>query len=112
MEFKNKELGLRFTVPDRPTIKQQLDYRGWIFTLREGGIFWRQWKAAGSLIEEWKCEAIPDYEHLYETKETSSEEKDAIFLDTDTNPQITDIIMWVGAEVAMFVVGLEAIPKN
>lgn len=112
MEFKSKELGLRFTVSDKPTVRQQLDYRGWLFALRDNDIFWRQWKAATALIKEWDCQHIPDFQHVYESRLADDEPEDAIYLDEATNPRVTEILLFVGAEVGIYVANLEDMPKN
>ena len=113
MEVKVKELGLKFSVPDRPTVRQQLNYNGHIFANRLTDVFWRNWQAATALIEDWDCKAIPDFKLVYDMRMAEDEaEQGAVYLDEATDPTITNILIRVGNEVAVHVAGLEDMPKN
>ena len=99
MDFEREKPKCKFSIVDRPTVRQQLEYYGLI----SGGIgkdmLIRYWMGAQSLILEksWECESIPDYEF-------DIEEID--------NPEVTRIIIWAGVEVRDFFNQLENVPKN
>ena len=92
MEFKRDEYTL--TVPDRPTVRQQLEY----FSAGIGlPLALRHWEGAKTLIQSWKCDKLPDH--------TTN-------LDSITDPTVTTIIIQAGADVMRYMSGLEELPKN
>lgn len=97
-EFKNEEVGIRFTIPERPTVKQQLIYTGACTSLMEEEWFIKRWNGAKSLIVDWECDALSDYK--------------SIDLEKETNPKIAEIISWVSLQTMIFMSQLEDVPKN
>ncbi len=112
MEFHNEELGVKFAVPDRPTVFQQMAYQAAYFTLRLDNMYWRSWVSALGLISDWKCEAIPDPALVFESKVAPDESVDGVYLDEVTDPTITGILIYVGNSVMIHITNLEDIPKN
>lgn len=96
-EFKNEELGVRFTIPARPTVRQQLAY--WDAAAREEGVtvFETRWRGVLALLQEWQCEAMPDAK---------------ADLDSLDSPTVTRVISWAGTQVFIYVGSLEDVPKN
>lgn len=97
MEFTIEEPKVRFTVVDRPTVRQQLTYRGALGLRSAANFYIKLWEAAQVLIEEWECEDIPDR---------------GLDLDGVEDPSIADIVQWVGVRVMTHMNELEDIPKN
>ena len=97
-EFKNDNLSARFTVPDRPTVRQQLAYYSRVIQSTGTVDFEKYWEGAKVLIEEWECEKIPDY--------------GSVNLDKIDDPEITHIIVWVGMQVKMHFDTVERVEKN
>jgi hypothetical protein len=95
MEFKQE--GVRFTVPDKITVRQQLAYFSAATGLDPSKRLERNWSGAKTLIEEWECELIPD--------------KD-VNLDELYSLEETNIVIWVGNKVYAHMVSLEETPKN
>ncbi len=95
MEFSSDHV--RFTVPDRPTVKQQLQYFSEIAVAEGRVMLERYWAGAVPLIEEWECDALNDYK---------------ISLDDIDNPSETEVIIWAGMRVMEHMNGLKDIPKN
>ncbi len=95
MEFSSDHV--RFTVPDRPTVRQQLDYYSMIAHAEGRVMFERYWTGALPLIEKWECDALPDYESD---------------LDKISDPAQTTVIIWAGMRVMEHMNGLKDIPKN
>ena len=95
MEFKSDDC--TFTVPDRPTVKQQLKWFGAAMGHDKADTWLRNWEGAKQLIESWKSDILPDYK---------------IDLDTITDPSQRELIIWVGLEVVKLMNALEDIPKN
>lgn len=96
MDFENKALDTRFSVPDRPTVRQQLRYKNEI-GLRAGPEFYeRLWQAAKGLI------ISLDSPHLRLEDD----------LDTISDPSATEVVLWVSGQVLTHVNGLEDLPKN
>ena len=59
-EFKNKDHGLKFSVPDTITVRQQLAYLDRTVGHESMG----RWLGAIGLIEDWKCKLVPDVHKL------------------------------------------------
>ena len=97
-EFVNEHPRCRFTIPDRPTVRQQLAYNAIVFSGNEElPSIELQWQGALSMIDEWECELLPDPH---------------VDLDTVDNPGIVKVIYWAVPLVTLHVVGLEDVPKN
>lgn len=96
MEFTHKS-GARFVLPDRPTVKQQLEYFAESSAIQPKDRLGRMWAGARSLMLEWQCDIFPN--------------KDAP-LDTVSDPSITTVILWAGLKVYEYMNALEDLPKN
>lgn len=96
MEHTNEALSVSFTLPDKFTVRMQLSYYSNL--ARGSELFERYWLGALAVLENWKCERIPD--------------PLALNLDEVTDPKITDVILWVGLEVKRRMDTLEDVPKN
>lgn len=87
----------RFTVPDRPTVRQQMTWADAIST-RDGVIRTEYyWSGVLTLIEDWECEIFPD---------------PRVSLDDVDNPSILTVIRWAAIQAMYHMTGLEDIPKN
>lgn len=100
--FENEELGVSFTLPDEPTVRQQLRWRN--ARMRRGfsdpgaTVYEVVWEDILPLVGEWACEIAPRPEE--------------IDLDTATDPLIADLVTWVGLRVFTHFEKVEAVPKN
>lgn len=97
-EFKDEGLGLRFTIPDKPTIRQQLMFRDAILEARGKVNQIRMWEGALPLIDEWECAEL--------------EAPELLDLDKETNPKMANIITFVAGNVAGHMTGIGAVSKN
>jgi hypothetical protein len=97
MNFTNDQLGCSFSVPDRPTVRQQLQYFALVKESRGKEQFERMWEGAKALISDWKCEALPDFQAS---------------LDDLTDPTQAQIVIWAGLQVLGHYNRLEDLPKN
>lgn len=98
-ELANEELGVRFTVPERPTVRQQLAYKAAVaFSPRRPDVYERYFAGVATLADEWECEAIP-------TPET-------LDMDEEDDPRVADIVFWACNALAAHMDSLEALPKN
>lgn len=93
MDFTNELHKCKFTIPDRPSVRQQLAY----YSAMERDTFLRFWNGARALIEKWDCELLPDVN---------------ADLEKETNPSIAHMAIWVGIEVSKYMSALDDIPKN
>lgn len=111
MEYINERLDIRFTLPDRPTVGQQLRYRGHVFATGTftDDVYLRYWAGFLGLFEEWTsakkskdkykpCDFLPD------PKEVNFE--------TQTDMRVTDAVMWAGNTAAGYMMSLDELPKN
>ena len=89
---------VRFTIPEKPTVRQQLAYLGEASVLPSAEMFLRLWEGAVALIEDWECKLLPDLQK--------------IDIDELNDPQVTEIILWVGMECRKRMSELDNIPKN
>ena len=97
-EYESEKFGVKFSVPDELTVRQQLTFRSELFLTPDMDRFERFWLGAQHLIEDWECELIPDMGELD--------------LGTATNPAIADIVNYVGTNVAGHLAMIGAVPKN
>jgi hypothetical protein len=106
---ENKSLGVSFVLPERISVRRQLQYRQAIafsFDVGEDGqlrtgnndLYERYWRGAQYVIEDWQCELIPDVANLD--------------FDKADNPRIADIVFWVSNQVAGHMEDIKAISKN
>jgi hypothetical protein len=96
-EFKNEKLGASFTLPDKPTVRQQLAYFSEAGLARGQELFERYWRGALTVIQEWKCDLLPDAH---------------ADLDTVTDMRIVEVILWAGTQVKLYMEALDNVPKN
>lgn len=97
MEFKNEILKTSFTIPDRPTVRQQMAYFSETARSVDRQHVERLWMAAQSLISNWKSEIMPDMK---------------ADLDATDNPKVTDVIIWASLQVKNHINSLDETPKN
>ena len=89
--------GISFSVPDKPTVRQQLEYVG-ASSGSGKDLVVKKWDGAKALIQDWKCELAPDLEE--------------IDIDTETNPDVAAVITWAAMRVWEHMNSLEGVPKN
>ncbi len=97
MDFQSDKYSTSFSIPDRPTVRQQMSYVSTAGRAQNKEYVEKLWEAAKQIITSWKSELLPDI--------TAS-------LDTVDDPQITDMIIWAAFGVKNHVEGLESTPKN
>ena len=94
---KPAPLLVKFTVKDRPTVREQLAYWSIVGEMRGlGTTYERYWEAAKALVADWECALLPlDLD-----------------LDAADDPELVRVIRSVGVAVAGHMTQLKAIPKN
>lgn len=108
-EYVNERLNVRFTVPERVTVMDQLEYKGRIAGTQQATIFLRHWQGAVPLIRDWTsnewdesgfkpCKSLP--------------EPGAVDLAEETAVVVTDIVFWASNAVAGHMQQLGQVPKN
>lgn len=97
MKFEREEPQCSFEIPDRPTVRQQLEYFSATAGAAGNQMLIRFWAGATQIITKWECEVLPDYKAS---------------LDDLTSPKQTDIIVWAGVQVRNFFNTLDDVPKN
>ena len=97
MEFKREDsLKIRFVIPDRPTVRQQMAYFSEATGTNSTTHLERLWLGARTLIQEWECDLF----------------KHDVDLDDVNDPQITDAMLWVAVQVRGYLNKLNELPKN
>ena len=97
MKYTNDEFSADFTVPDRLTVRQQVQYYAAVAFSEKKEFVEQSFEGAKLLIEDWHCTRIPDLN---------------ISLDTLTDPTDAAIVLWVQKIVRDHVAGLKDLPKN
>ena len=87
----------KITVPDKVTVKQQLEYFSVAGGLAGNEYWLRLWEAAKTIIQDWECELMPDVD---------------TDLDTLTNPLVTGVLIWAGIQVSDHINSLQVVSKN
>lgn len=97
-EYRNDELGVAFTVPDRPTVRQVLAYDGALEFSRDNASWVRFWLAACEIGQTWQCETVA---------------LSADVLDSElTDPRQVQVIKWAGLAAFGHMQALKDVPKN
>lgn len=97
MDFERENPNVKFSVPDRVTVRQQLAYYSEAAASKGADLFERYWLSARPLITYWQCEIMPDVK---------------TDLDTVTNPKVAEVVIWAGITVKNYLDTLEELPKN
>ena len=97
-EFKTDQWGgVRFTVPDKPTVFQIVAFDSRRLELDGQPSMIILWEMAKLLIQEWESEALPDFKADLEKLD---------------DPRQARIIEWAGLAISAYRRGLDAVPKN
>lgn len=96
-KFTDERFGLEFTVPDKPSILQVLTYDSKHIELLDQPELLALWEMAKTIIDDWKCDALPD------------PEIDILKLD---DLHLIRLIEFVGMKVSGWRFGLDEVPKN
>lgn len=86
-----------FSIPARPTVRQQMEYISASAGAVGKNMVSRFWEGAKVLIVNWKSETLPNF---------NSD------LDALEDPKQTELITWASLQVKAYIDGLENIPKN
>ncbi len=94
--------GVTFSVPTRPTVRQQLRYYSQAASTPDAEMFERLWLAAVVLMRDgdgyaWECESLPD---------------PSVDLDSISDPSLALMLLWAGTQVRAHMNALEDTPKN
>ena len=95
-KFDHPEHGY-FTIPDRPTVGQQLAYYSLYRKPFTEGWIEAQWKALVAILTDWKVPNLPDPH---------------VDLETVEDPEVAQIIIWVVTNAMEHMAGLDNIPKD
>jgi hypothetical protein len=112
MEFVHEETGTKLTLPERPTVYQQLMYSSALFDYKDENVFWRNWLCAQFLIENWESEIIPERTEVFKERLPGEEGESGIFLTEETDSRVTDVLIWAGNRAAIHIATLGKITKN
>ena len=97
MEFKRDEpVKIRFTIPDRPTVRQQMAYYSEATGVTSKAHLERLWIGARTLVIDWECELF----------------KHDVDLDSVDNPEIMNTMLWAAIQVRDHLNRMGDIPKN
>ena len=97
MEVKNDDLGVSFTLPDKLSVFDQLQYKSLMIPTKESkGMYNILWLAAKELVDNWKCKSL----------------KIGTDLKTITDPAAADIVEFVGLKVFAHYNSVEKLPKD
>jgi hypothetical protein len=95
MEFEHPEYKTTFELPDKPTVRQMLEYEAEIE--RPGvAMYERLWPAAKKLIQNWKSEAT----------------QLDVDIDGEYTPEAVAVIKWASLAVFSWNLQLKEVPKN
>lgn len=103
MEFNNKELKCKFSLPEPLRMRHVEQYEVARNEAREAGAQFNasiNWLGAVPLLENWTCEALPDPKGL-----TPEDLADAYGV-------VMQIVVWVAGQVAVHIMKQLFVPKN
>jgi len=88
-----------FEVPDVVTVRHQLLYSWAISESNEDfDTVLRWWQGALIVLDNWKCELVPDPTKLD--------------MDKVTDPAVAELVTWVGVQVRQHMMSLDTIKKK
>jgi hypothetical protein len=97
-EFENKDLNVKFSVPESMSVREYLRYISATTSFSEDfEEYARYWEGAKQLIDEWECELIPDINKSIDEMHTLDQ---------------TNIVVWVGIQVKLHVNAIGNAEKN
>lgn len=110
-EFINKELDVRFTVPDELTVRQQLQFKARVYRGAQvsDDMYIRYWEGAVGLIQDWSG-AEKNGKGYKESK--TLPDPFEVDLDKETSHRVGDVLFWVGTTIAGHMYNLDNIEKN
>ena len=97
-EYSDDKLGVSFSLPDKPNVRQQLRFKSEIAFSSNADKMERMWFGALEIMSDWQCEAIP--------------EPLAVDFAKETDPKVADIITYVASTTSGHMMRLGLIPKN
>lgn len=97
MEFTHDTNNCKFTIPDRPTVKQQLSWYSAAMWRDPAETLARYWEGAKQLIQKWESADLPDFK---------------VDLESVSNPTQANIVIWAALRVKHHMDELEDLPKN
>lgn len=103
MEFVNKELKCKFSLPEPLRLRHVEAYEKARSEAREAGAQFAasiNWVGAVEILEGWLCEVLPDPKAL--TPEDLA----------DVHGEALQVVMWVAGQVAIHVIKQLFVPKN
>jgi hypothetical protein len=103
MEFVNKELRCKFSLPEPLRMKHVEQYEGARNEARAAGAQFAasiNWVGAVTILEDWVCEDLPDPKAL--TPEDLG----------DVHGPALQVVVWVAGQVAVHVMKQLFVPKN
>ena len=96
-EFERENPSCKFSIPARPTVRQQMEYFSATVGATGSQLITKYWLGGRTLIKEWACESLPKID---------------VDLDEIDNPEQTELLIWAAMKVKTFMDSLENISKN
>lgn len=100
-EFKRTDPAASFTLPERLTFQQKLEYDG-EYQFTPGGRVIKAWAAVRVIMSDWSCAVLPD--PLIDWKDLEA-------LPADQKKPIEDVILWAAASGLIYVYDQDRLPK-
>ncbi len=99
MKIENEKLGVSFSLPKKLNVRQQLGIKSRMVLMYDINDYYMIfWQAVLPIIEDWQCDRIPSPAD--------------IDMNNETDPQVTDIIVWVCSRVNTWLQDLEGVEKK
>ncbi|MDD5517863.1 MAG: hypothetical protein PHV98_00745 [Candidatus Omnitrophica bacterium] len=99
---ENEKLGIKFSVPDKPTVYQILIFDSKLQESLRLPTFMKLWETAKTIVSDWECEIFPDFNVPLEKIE--GDEKNMV--------KIARIVEFVGGNVIAWRDSLDRVQKN
>ena len=97
--FENAELEVAFSLPDNPTVRQQMRWKAQVaFAEDAAEVYEVMWERCFNLVEDWESDLIP--------------EPGEVDLDTETDTRVAEAVMWVAGQIWAHMNGLDEIEKK
>ena len=98
MKFEDERIDCTFEVPDKPTVRWQMQFKSILLENQKKELYERLWPCVCLLAENWKSEVVP--------------ELNVDILDECTDPEAASVIEWASLQLYVYYLELENVPKN
>ena len=98
MKFEEESVKTSFEVPDKPTVRWQMQIKSILFDNQNKSLYERLWPCVCACASNWESEILP--------------ELNVNILDESNSPDVATVIEWASLQLYVYYLQIENVPKN